>query len=174
MSFSFSLTARYGDCFTPNTGPSAFPVYWIPIQFYDQSRRSFPQVPERFLWDTGASFCTISIEMANAYQIDFDDKLDRVEGGIDGMGGNRDTWLTTARIRFPRLTRPRRFLGMGAVQPANLCFDFTILIVEHLSVPLMGASDMLRNFTVTATWDSCQFQLNADHLGMPTPDGATP
>ena len=52
---------------------------------------------------------------------------------------------------------------------ASLSFEFSVLIVEHLAVPLMGASDFLRNFTVTSSWESCHFQLNSDHLGTPVP-----
>ena len=167
MNYSFGITARYGDCFTPNAGPSAFPTFWMPVLFYDRGRSAYSQEPERFLWDTGASFCTISIEMANLYQIRFDESLDRVDGGFEGLGGNRETWLTTARIQFPRLARSRRYLGFGSGRPANLSFDFTVLIVEHLTVPLMGAGDILRNFTVTSKWESCHFELNPDHLGTP-------
>jgi hypothetical protein len=167
MKHSFSIPGRYPDCHTPNAGPTVFPVFRVPVLIYDRDQRAFDPQPVRFLWDTGASFCMIDRRTADDFHIRIDPTLDRVDGGMEGLGGQQEAWLTTMRVQFPLLTATRRFLRFGSSKPASLAFDFTVLVVESLGVPLLGASDVLRNFTVTCRWEACHFHLNADHLGTP-------
>lgn len=110
--------------------------------------------PNKFLWDTGASFAVIGRDLASDYSIVFDDVLDRIDGGFEGLGGNRDAWMTTMRVRFPNLTRDRRFLGFGSRRDLAITFTISVVIVEAVGMPLLGISDVLRNFTVTSTWDT--------------------
>ena len=80
---------------------------------------------------------------------------------------NQDAWLTTMKILFPPMVSVRRMLGLGAPRRVSYQFEFAVLVVEEVGLPLLGTGDLLRNFTVTSSWEDCQFVLNPDHLGTP-------
>lgn len=171
---SFRVTAEYFEIYSNNAGPTGFPTF--PVQLLVSGRGRSPNDfgAIAFLWDTAASFCTIDRRTARDRGISFDEILDRVDGGMDGLGGNKDAWLTTMRVQFPPMKSGRRLLGFGEPITLSYEFDFSVLVVEEVGQPLLGIADVVRNFTVTSTWDSCYFQLNADHLGEPIAEGATP
>ena len=90
MSFSYRVTAEYHELFTRNSGTSAFPLFQVPLKISGRagSPSSFRLLD--FLWDSGASNCVIDRKIANDHGIVFDDTLDRVEAGMEGLGGNQE------------------------------------------------------------------------------------
>ena len=95
--------------------------------------------------------------MATKYSLRIDETDDRIRDGIEGMGGSKDAWLTTMKVRFPSLSKRRR-------EP-NLVFNFHVIVVDRLEFPILGTRDALQNFSVESTWDGTTFTLNRDHRG---------
>lgn len=174
MKYSVRVPATLRKCYSRNAGPVEYPSFWVPIRIHDRVSGRFDLEPTLFLWDTGASFCTVGKHFAEDYGLKLHPILDRVSGGIDGLGGNRDSWLTTMTVRFPLLERTGTFPRFWIPRAADLTFDFSVMVVDAPVLPLLGTSDMLRNFDALSTWDDCAFSLNADHLGTPIRDGEQP
>ena len=150
MSREFVVRAREGEFSTRNYPDESLFHFFVPVRVWDGT--SFG-TPHDFLWDTGASFATVSEEFAAAHRLRYGDD-DRLE--LDRVGGQSEGWVTTRHVEFPLVGKPRLKFKL---------FFFIVKAAPAAMPLLLGMPAALQSFDVLTSTTGAVFRLKAGHAG---------